>query len=115
MERDAVAPAVLFHPCDFNSHAHVERDKFAELSASTTGISTHTLTWSVTQVSLRMPKGKRDFNSHAHVERDIHEAVFRSNGTISTHTLTWSVTHDAMCYNIITVISTHTLTWSVTS
>ena len=93
MERDYANFRQIVLAEHFNSHAHVERDNAAITSFS---VSSH-------------------FNSHAHVERDIHEAVFRSNGTISTHTLTWSVTHDAMCYNIITVISTHTLTWSVTS
>ncbi len=55
-------------------------------------ISTHTLTWSVTQ---------------------------RSNGKtyavcISTHTLTWSVTKGHEVTEETRKISTHTLTWSVT-
>ena len=34
---------------DFNSHAHVERDKAARVAYDALGdISTHTLTWSVT-------------------------------------------------------------------
>ena len=33
---------------NFNSHAHVERDAVALYIALTAGISTHTLTWSVT-------------------------------------------------------------------
>ena len=32
----------------FNSHAHVERDIINERRATMYGISTHTLTWSVT-------------------------------------------------------------------
>ena len=56
---------------DFNSHAHVERD-LGQVVVITgkRGISTHTLTWSVTR-------------SHGR----------KAGGTsISTHTLTWSVT-----------------------
>ena len=34
-------------------------------------ISTHTLTWSVTQCRNREHCGAGDFNSHAHVERDV--------------------------------------------
>ena len=37
----------------FNSHAHVERDIFAQCFLECIGISTHTLTWSVT-ASLRL-------------------------------------------------------------
>ena len=36
----------------------------------TTGISTHTLTWSVTRVSTNLSYSYLYFNSHAHVERD---------------------------------------------
>ena len=54
----------------FNSHAHVERDVSKHMTSEQKAISTHTLTWSVTQP----PK-----------------TVIYS-GTISTHTLTWSVT-----------------------
>ena len=57
-------------------------------------ISTHTLTWSVTDVEY----GKAtDFR-------------------ISTHTLTWSVTgNNRTAPNVHVSISTHTLTWSVTN
>ena len=55
-------------------------------------ISTHTLTWSVTQLM-------RDYIKI---------------GKISTHTLTWSVTEDTACLVSFITISTHTLTWSVT-
>ena len=54
----------------FNSHAHVERDYRVRAYDKATGISTHTLTWSVT------PQ-----------ERSPEECFW-----ISTHTLTWSVT-----------------------
>ena len=55
---------------NFNSHAHVERDNMNGFNVNMTKISTHTLTWSVTNCSL---------NSC--------DCFF-----ISTHTLTWSVT-----------------------
>ena len=56
--------------CHFNSHAHVERDKDFLRYAIGKIISTHTLTWSVTE--------------WVNLNQD-------SRG-ISTHTLTWSVT-----------------------
>ena len=61
---------VTFVRTNFNSHAHVERDAHGVKKQDITPISTHTLTWSVT-------------NSSTFV------AFF---GWISTHTLTWSVT-----------------------
>ena len=54
----------------FNSHAHVERDFIRICRTLTIGISTHTLTWSVTHSS----------------------KYTLSAFSISTHTLTWSVT-----------------------
>ena len=59
---------------NFNSHAHVERDKTLPELIETRLISTHTLTWSVTTVSFVIPFGL----------------------PISTHTLTWSVTGSIM-------------------
>ena len=57
------------------------------------GISTHTLTWSVTDVGM---------------------IKIRVEG-ISTHTLTWSVTSFIIFNQFkMHIISTHTLTWSVT-
>ena len=58
------------HVCNFNSHAHVERDSRRCLLF---------LQW-------------RYFNSHAHVERDAKEYLQNAHKIISTHTLTWSVT-----------------------
>ena len=55
---------------NFNSHAHVERDLHIRLYHFLRTISTHTLTWSVTE------RGERKMGSKI----------------ISTHTLTWSVT-----------------------
>ena len=71
VERDDHAYADFHHCKHFNSHAHVERDLGQQTSVADTKISTHTLTWSVTQ------------NLLAHV----------NNIFISTHTLTWSVTY----------------------
>ena len=48
VERDKSAALGLAANCHFNSHAHVERDEERRQSANHNGISTHTLTWSVT-------------------------------------------------------------------
>ena len=56
---------------NFNSHAHVERDKAVRaVSLMMIDISTHTLTWSVTAVTKTALNTSYNFNSHAHVERD---------------------------------------------
>ena len=55
---------------DFNSHAHVERDERDWDENVLKGISTHTLTWSVT----------------------VTPSYVAVTSAISTHTLTWSVT-----------------------
>ncbi len=55
---------------NFNSHAHVERDVQTVKHTQYVNISTHTLTWSVTQPIERGEKMGSNFNSHAHVERD---------------------------------------------
>ena len=70
----------------------MERDVATIASAKKAKISTHTLTWSVTNI----------LEQHTYTIE------------ISTHTLTWSVTRDSIAANNIFVISTHTLTWSVT-
>ena len=72
MERDATLyDVVLVLYMHFNSHAHVERDSASDVDSYCTIISTHTLTWSVTSLSLGSTMVL----------------------AISTHTLTWSVTH----------------------
>ena len=43
--------AVIFPNVYFNSHAHVERDRFYIFLVVNVTISTHTLTWSVTSES----------------------------------------------------------------
>ena len=55
---------------DFNSHAHVERDKIDYFVKNSFIISTHTLTWSVTVFDGKEWNTEKNFNSHAHVERD---------------------------------------------
>ena len=55
---------------NFNSHAHVERDKSDNLGYYFGTISTHTLTWSVTINAQGKHAISINFNSHAHVERD---------------------------------------------
>ena len=99
-------------------------------------ISTHTLTWSVTNADETKFQEIVNFNSHAHVERDHLMKYWRILQNISTHTLTWSVTRHQTpmrCHlgyfnshahverdtenaddATESVISTHTLTWSVT-
>ena len=71
----------------------MERDEFNGNRAEAFHISTHTLTWSVTQTGKKL--------------------VGRS--CISTHTLTWSVTIFDNGMPTLSAISTHTLTWSVTA
>ena len=83
----------IWRICNFNSHAHVERDWNILTAEVKLEISTHTLTWSVT----------KDF------------AIDRRIEIISTHTLTWSVTTETENSMIWDNISTHTLTWSVTT
>ena len=60
----------LIHHDNFNSHAHVERDRQFRRLFPALCISTHTLTWSVTNGIIANIEGLSDFNSHAHVERD---------------------------------------------
>ena len=50
VERDQVFETYSGTNNDFNSHAHVERDSSSVGSSSVSVISTHTLTWSVTQL-----------------------------------------------------------------
>ena len=56
---------------NFNSHAHVERDYVCTKHFVNFFISTHTLTWSVTDETVDRVLEFYDFNSHAHVERDV--------------------------------------------
>ena len=93
VERDQMIGSVWSRVLHFNSHAHVERDLTChKLVVCPEVISTHTLTWSVTQFKECMTESRM----------------------ISTHTLTWSVTLQFCAKCGRWWISTHTLTWSVT-
>ena len=70
MERDCFSLNAWERTKDFNSHAHVERDSVTQTVAENVGISTHTLTWSVTYSLTALALYYTNFNSHAHVERD---------------------------------------------
>ena len=71
----------------------MERDISADVKIVNNFISTHTLTWSVTNQLAVLVTLDNDFNSHAHVERDGEIVRNWINAqSISTHTLTWSVT-----------------------
>ena len=121
---------------NFNSHAHVERDKTMQQAQYDSQISTHTLTWSVTTSQLvtnmlakisthtltwsvttdivRHEPMYRNFNSHAHVERDGKYGLCRyGTRNFNSHA---HVERDAYSFyrSAAWKISTHTLTWSVT-
>ena len=92
MERDVCKGFYKLFFCNFNSHAHVERDVGGSAGAGAVN----------------------NFNSHAHVERDGIKNGYVVLEIISTHTLTWSVTANLCRNHVLAYISTHTLTWSVT-
>ena len=91
MERDLRLHCYIPQRQNFNSHAHVERDRKTTEHDTDSRISTHTLTWSVTHGTL-VQRQISNFNSHAHVERDWGGIDYVLCKKISTHTLTWSVT-----------------------
>ena len=55
VERDSRQAVGLTAVRHFNSHAHVERDPQGERVALAHSISTHTLTWSVTDMAKHYP------------------------------------------------------------
>ena len=93
----------------------MERDRQQAVTVQNAAISTHTLTWSVTLMTIANRRLCNHFNSHAHVERDDVVLCVGKVEKISTHTLTWSVTDDIIDVDANEEISTHTLTWSVTT
>ena len=107
--------ALALYYTNFNSHAHVERDMtfhfppFEEVK-----ISTHTLTWSVTQ-RLCLTAVSVWISTHT-LTWSVTVVISQREITIhiSTHTLTWSVTEKVILFIFFLEISTHTLTWSVT-
>ena len=74
VERDDTDVETFEKQYNFNSHAHVERDDLKAMLNTLVQISTHTLTWSVTN--------------------PLRGLLFIFS--ISTHTLTWSVTLDVV-------------------
>ena len=78
-------------------------------------ISTHTLTWSVTIISISRCVNAINFNSHAHVERDF--GAYFNNSAIFHFNSHAHVERDLTVPNVKgdRLISTHTLTWSVTA
>ena len=126
------------HTMHFNSHAHVERDRYCRHALDLQyHFNSHAHVERDPLQILPWLLHRRYFNSHAHVERDLPRsfqilpllyisthtltwsvtAVVENGGLdrdISTHTLTWSVTVGLMPPNRKQKISTHTLTWSVT-
>ena len=92
MERDADNGDKVYGTCDFNSHAHVERDHETEVSkADWCNFNSHAHVEREKRHRLHRPRHIH-FNSHAHVERDSTLFAILSLLVISTHTLTWSVT-----------------------
>ena len=114
MERDVEKPLGVWDFEDFNSHAHVERDRINSVKLNRLAISTHTLTWSVTYKIVTI------YRSSVISTHTLTWSVTALNGNyggypnISTHTLTWSVTRYFIMIKRYIIISTHTLTWSVT-
>ena len=100
---------------NFNSHAHVERDINNLLTIRKLClISTHTLTWSVTNSPLQKIAVLRISTHTLTWSVTVYSITFDVSVCISTHTLTWSVTCGAIPDRHACRISTHTLTWSVT-
>ena len=101
VERDHFSRRKNCKQLHFNSHAHVERDGQCQSQFYEFGISTHTLTWSVTTGVKKAVGTFKNFNSHAHVERDVGKILDLLGSIISTHTLTWSVTHSVETAGVI--------------
>ena len=78
-------------------------------------ISTHTLTWSVTILLRGYLAPVSNFNSHAHVERDwLHWIFFPYHNNFNSHAHVERDVVEIKSVNTFQFISTHTLTWSVT-
>ena len=136
VERDNTAHGFYRKILYFNSHAHVERDPLSVCRFLVFGISTHTLTWSVTfflyntntEEKFQLTRSRGAWRYHHTAETwPFGFQLTRSRGAwqrgisqqgsrdiISTHTLTWSVTTTIIYICDFGKISTHTLTWSVT-
>ncbi len=78
-------------------------------------ISTHTLTWSVTCCKTSSLLIDINFNSHAHVERDNPCALLDSHRVhFNSHAHVERDENEHIYLKDVIQISTHTLTWSVT-
>ena len=76
----------------FNSHAHVERDQALKQLTKLAGISTHTLTWSVTLSSATFAQSALFQLTRSRGAWPRTYKIKTYGNGISTHTLTWSVT-----------------------
>ena len=96
VERDRYVLLYIWAGVYFNSHAHVERDTSVPLRTRPVfNFNSHA---HVERDANYMYVGTllENFNSHAHVERDIAKLVIFRVIHISTHTLTWSVTGEIL-------------------
>ena len=127
MERGAFSWLSKNHSIDFNSHAHVERDIISAEFRHVCTISTHTLTWSVTGISIPMTGNDSAFQLtrsrgawQNNFQWDYIPMIFqltRSRGAWPQLPLPQCPSiHFKLCNrrHWTTSISTHTLTWSVT-
>ena len=99
---------------DFNSHAHVERDRIeGENHTILPNFNSHAHVERDLFIPI-LPQMKKYFNSHAHVERD--KPTFSSNSIYIHFNSHAHVERDWEIREILKLISisTHTLTWSVT-
>ena len=114
MERDPVI-AVVVGGCCISTHTLTwSVTDTNEIVFTFKYISTHTLTWSVTLNVISLPGWLVNFNSHAHVERDAlcitgkpNISNFNSHAHVERDVQQKPTTQHPQ-------ISTHTLTWSVT-
>ena len=114
MERDPVI-AVVVGGCCISTHTLTwSVTDTNEIVFTFKYISTHTLTWSVTLNVISLPGWLVNFNSHAHVERDALCITGKPNiSNFNSHAhVERDLEHQYLHYN--SYISTHTLTWSVT-
>ena len=57
----------------------MERDEESGRNTTVFLISTHTLTWSVTYLAIKLLEYVANFNSHAHVERDFFRNCYQNS------------------------------------
>ena len=94
MERDILKQTVMTKQKNFNSHAHVERDRDSIPEwESDCNFNSHAHVERDVYID-NLHRLYTNFNSHAHVERDMRFEETAAETNISTHTLTWSVTNE---------------------